>query len=282
MGAIVAFMLAASVSASLVTGPVELVSEGYVFTEGPLWRPSKEMIFSDVRAAAIYRTDGTTVRTESGGANGLANDPQGALVCTEGVSRRITRVDSSGTVTVLADKYGGKRLNSPNDCVMRSDGTLFFTDPSNRTNKENEELGFSGVFAISPDGKMTLLLKDFTFPNGIALSPDEKTLYVADTMKAHVRAFDLEGLTASNGRVFCSVRIPDGIKIDAKGYLWAASVSGIAIYDPQGNHVETVKIPKMASNCAFGGEDLKTLYVTARTSVYKMPTAHAGLPQPIK
>lgn len=274
---LIACSVFAAAEGDVITGPVELVAEGLKFTEGPLWLPSGELIFSDVGADTIYREDKGVVRKPSGGANGLALDGQGRLVCCEGQNRRITRTEQDGSITVLAERYEGKRLNSTNDVAVRSDGAIYFTDPKSRRTGDDADLDFSGVYLISPDGVLSLLDDTMDYPNGVALSPDEKTLYVSDTMKAHIRAFDVTEDGVEKGRVFCEVRIPDGMAVDARGYVWSTSAGGIAVFDPEGTPVATFKIPIMPTNCAFGGADLKTLYVTARSRVFKVRCAAPGL-----
>ena len=254
----------------LSVGPVEPVGEGYTFSEGPLWTSEGIWIFSDVAANTIYAEDRSVVRAPSGGANGLALDRTGHVIACEGSARRVTRLEADGTVTVLARGYSGKRFNAPNDLVVRSDGTIFFTDPQSLRKDAESELGFSGVYAITPDGQLILLTDEFKYPNGIALSPDEKKLYVSDTTKAAIRVFDLDGTTLRNGREFCSVRIPDGMAVDASGRVWSTSSGGVSVYDETGAHLETIRIPVMPTNCAFGGEDGQTLFVTARKKVFKL------------
>ena len=263
-------VLITAMFSGLSVGPVEPVGEGYTFSEGPLWTSEGIWIFSDVAANTIYTEDRRVVRAHSGGANGLALDRTGRVVACEGSARRVTRLEDDGSVTVLAHGYSGKRFNAPNDLVVRSDGTIFFTDPKSLRKDTESELGFSGVYAITPDGQVVLLTDEFKYPNGIALSPDEKKLYVSDTTKATIRVFDLDGTTLRNGREFCSVRIPDGMAVDASGRVWTTSSGGVSVYDETGAHLETIRIPVMPTNCAFGGEDGQTLFVTARKKVFKL------------
>ena len=263
-------VLITAMFSGLSVGPVELVGDSYMFSEGPLWTSEGIWIFSDVTANMIYAEDRSVVRTASGGANGLALDRTGHVIACEGSARRVTRLEADGTVTVLARAYSKKRFNSPNDLVIRSDGTIFFTDPKSLRKDEESELGFSGVYAITPDGQVVLLTDEFKYPNGIALSPDEKKLYVSDTTKAAIHVFDLDGTTLRNGREFCSVRIPDGMAVDASGRVWSTSSGGVSVYDETGVHLETIRIPVMPTNCAFGGEDGQTLFVTARKKVFKL------------
>ena len=261
----------------LVSGEVELVAEGYKFTEGPLWLPSGTLIFSDTQADTIYRGDNSVYRSPSGSSNGLTLDRQGRLILCEQGPRRVTRIEADGTATVLADTFEGARFHGPNDVIVRSDGTVFFTDPSGRGEAAADAVEGSGVYALEPDGVLTRILSDAVYPNGLALSPDEKTLYVADTMKAQVRAFDLDGVVLGNGRELCKVNIPDGLKVDVAGNIWITTSSGVVIVDKAGEKLNTVKFPQWPANCAFGGPDSKTLYVTARTKVYKIRTTVAGI-----
>ena len=261
---------------ALVAGPAELAGEGYVFTEGPLWLPEGRWIFSDVQEDTIYYADRSIFRRPSGNANGLALDPQGRLIACE--RGRLTRTEENGSRTVVADNYQGKALNAPNDVVVRSDGTIFFTDPKPLRSDESSELGFSGVYAVSPGGELQLLVDDFSYPNGIALSPDENTLYVSDTSKGHIRAFDLAAdATLSNTRLHCEVRIPDGIAVDAAGRIWSSSSRGVVVFAPNGDPAGRVDFRGMPTNCAFGGADGRTLFITARRFVYTVQCTAPGL-----
>lgn len=274
------FLVSALVASAqpLVVGPVEVVAEGFQFTEGPVWLPAGEILFSDIPADTIYNGDKTVFRKPSGKSNGLTLDPQGRLIVCEHWNRRIARTEKDASITVLADNYQGKKLNSPNDLVVRADGTVFFTDPPYGLEDREAELPFAGVYAIAPDGKLKLLVDDFDRPNGLAFSPDEKTLYVADTSVSQVRAFDVapDG-SLSNDRVFCAVERPDGMRVDVRGYVWITAKDGVRVYNPKGEHMGTIEFPQQPSNCAFGDPDSKTLYVTARTGVYKVRCAVAGI-----
>ena len=267
---------------SMVTGNVETVSEGYTFTEGPLYLPDGTLIFSDIPADTIFKHDKSVFRRPSGESNGLTLDREGRLIACEHKNRRVSRTESDGTITVLADRYEGKRLNSPNDIIVRSDGTLFFTDPSyglpGGLDGPQAELNFCGVYMISPKGILRLLADDFIKPNGLALSPDETILYIADTEGRHIRAFDagIDG-SLSNGRIFCELPGPDGIKTDREGFLWSTASDGVRVYAPRGTLVETIPFSQPPSNCAFGGDTGRILYVTARKGVYKIRTTHEGL-----
>ncbi len=279
------FVIAALVfnaSSSLVVGDYEIVTEGYLFTEGPLYLPDGMLIFSDIPADTIFKADKTIYRHPSGESNGLTLDLEGRLIACEHKNRRVTRTEKDGAVTVLADRYEGKRLNSPNDVIVRSDGVLFFTDPPyglpGGLNDPQAELAFCGVYMISAKAEIRMLAKDFKKPNGLALSPNEKLLYIADTEGKHIRVFDLDAAgTLSNGRIFCELPGPDGMKMDTQGQLWATASDGIHVYNPQGVNIQTIPFPETPSNCAFGDPDSRTLYVTARKGVYKVRTVSPGI-----
>lgn len=265
-------------SDALVAGPVQTVAEGFQFTEGPLWLPSGGLIFSDIPANTIFKADKSVFRNPSGESNGLAMDSTGRLIACEHGNRRVSRTEKDGAVIAIAETYKGKRLNSPNDAVVRSDGVIFFTDPPYGVAADKRELPFQAVFAILADGTLKLLGDDFVKPNGIGLSPDEKTLYVADTEGGHIRAFDAApDASLSKGRVFCELPVPDGMAIDTKGFVWCTAGDGVRVYSPDGSLVHTVVTPQPPANCAFGGDDLQTLYITARTAVYSVRVTTPGL-----
>ena len=267
-----------SAGQDLVQGPVETVGTGFAFTEGPVWIPGKGLIFSDIPADTIYGADKSVFRTPSGKSNGLTLDKQGRLIACEQTNRRVTRTEADGTITVLADKYLDRKLNSPNDVVMRSDGTIFFTDPPYGLEGREAELPFSGVYAIAPDGKLTLLSVYFNHPNGLAFSPDEKTLYVSDSGGGFIEAFDVQKDGAlKNARTFATNVGPDGMKMDEEGRLWTSARDGIRVYAPSGELVQTIHFPEQPANCAFGDEDGKTLYVTARHGLYKVRCTVRGI-----
>ncbi len=262
----------------LVSGPVELLADTYTFTEGPLWLPEGRWIFSDVQGDTIYYGDGSVYRKPSNNANGLALDAQGRLIACE--PGRLTRTETDGTTTVLAKSYDGKPLNTPNDVAIRSDGAIFFTDPKPLRSSEPPALGYSGVYVLpSGGGELKLIADDFTYPNGIALSPDEKVLYISDTRAGHIRAFDLaaDG-TLTNDRVHAEVRIPDGMAVDVDGRIWSSSSRGIAVFGVDGAALGKVDFRGMPTNCAFGGADGKTLLITVRRMVYRVDCTRPGLP----
>lgn len=253
----------------LTGGPVTEVAGGFQFTEGPVWIPQTGFLFSDIPADAIYREDKTVFRSPSGHSNGLTLDREGRLVACEHGNRRVTRTEPDGTVTVLADTYLGRKLNSPNDLTVRSDGSIFFTDPPYGVAEDQRELPFCGVYLIKPDKQLVLLSVYFSHPNGICLSPDEKTVYIADSEADFIQAYDVGGDgTLSNSRLFCRCDSPDGLKSDKHGNVWAATARGVMVFRPDGSHAGTIEVPQQPSNCAFGGEDGKTLFITARTGVY--------------
>lgn len=279
------FCASATAAETVCAGELERASTGYRFTEGPAWHPGGYLVFSDIPADAIFRLkDGEkeVYRRPSGNSNGLAFDAQGRLLACEHGNRRVSITRNDGTVEALAARYEGKRLNSPNDLAMRSDGSVYFTDPPYGVRPEDRELDFQGVYRIGPDGGLTLLVRDFVRPNGLAFSPDEKTLYVADTEKSWVRAFHVrQDGTLENGRVLArppegqELR-PDGMKVDVEGNLYVTGLGGVWVFDAAGKHLETIETPERPANCAFGGPDRRTLYVTARSSVYRIKLRHRG------
>lgn len=270
----VAFIAAAE---TVTTGNVELVASGFTFTEGPVWY-NGELLFTDIPQNRIHKADKSVFREPSNNANGLVLDTQGRLIACEHGSRTVTRTEKDGTITTIAAEFEGKKFNSPNDATVRSDGTIFFTDPPYGLGDRPKELDYQGVFAILPSGKINVVGADFIKPNGIGLSPDDKTLYVADTEGKHIRAFDLapDG-SVSNGRVFCELPSPDGLSVDQKGYIWCTAEDGVRVYNPKGELVHTVVVPEGPANCGFGDADGKTLYITARTGLYKVRCLTPGL-----
>ena len=288
---------------------IEKLAGGFMFTEGPVWvHDGGYLLFSDPNNNLIYRwseEDGVSVyRTHSGytgmnigeygqpGSNGLTLDAQERLTINEHGNRRVTRLEKNGQLTVLADRYEGKRLNSPNDLVYRSDGALYFTDPPFGLPKffedPRKELSYSGVFCLI-NGELKLVSKDLTGPNGLAFSPDEKYLYVDnwDEKRKVIMRYDVHADgTLSNGQVFLdATKEPgedawDGMKIDVKGNLYLSGPGGLWIISPEGKHLGTIVGPEHPHNLAWGGEDHKTLYLAAQTGLYRLTVNIPGAGSP--
>ncbi|HWQ13620.1 MAG TPA: SMP-30/gluconolactonase/LRE family protein [Roseiflexaceae bacterium] len=269
-------------------GDPERIAGGFQFTEGPVWHPDGYLLFSDIPASRIYQWrpggEATVWREPSGNANGLTLDRQGRLIACEHGNRRVSRTAADGSVTAIAERYGGRRLNSPNDVVVRSDGTVYFTDPPYGIQPEQREQPVNGVYRILPDGTLELLVDDFDRPNGLAFAPDERTLYIDDSPRRHVRAFDVlpDGRLA-NSRVVCDMDhpqpgSPDGMKIDVEGHLYVTGATGVWVFEPDGELLGVVTLPERPANCAWGDADRQTLYITARTSLYRVRTKVPGLP----
>ena len=254
---------------------VEKVAGGFTFTEGPVWSRDNYLIFSDVPENKIWRLTNegkTPFREASNGANGNTFDAQGRLYSCESKSRRVTRTDKKGAVEVLADKFEGKRLNAPNDIVVRKDGHIYFTDPAFGAQADSRELDFYGIYHLPPKGTLQLVAKTTGRPNGIALSPNGRLLYVADSDERLIRVFDVasNGL-ATNGRTLIT-KIdgpPDGIRTDEKGNIWV-TCNNVALYSPDGKFINKIDMPETPRNLAFGDGDFSTLYVTALKSIYRL------------
>ena len=269
-------------------GDPERIASGFEFTEGPVWMPGGYLLFSDIPADRIYKwtpEEGARVwREPSGNSNGLTLDRQNRLLVCEHGNRRVSRVEADGTLTSLADRYRGKRLNSPNDIVVKSDGTIYFTDPSYGIRPEEQEQPFNGLYRILADGTVELLAGDFVLPNGLAFSADESVLYVADSHYRHVRALDvLADGTLTNSRVLADMDhpqpgSPDGMKIDVEGNLYVAGATGMWVFEPDGTCLGIIVPPERPANCAWGDVDRQSLYITARTSLYRIRVKVPGLP----
>jgi gluconolactonase len=282
------------------------LATGFEFLEGPVWvRDGGYLLFSDPNANVIYRwtpNGGSSVfRTKSGyagvdigeykqpGSNGLTLDREGRLVINEHGNRRVTRLEKNGVITVLADRYEGKRLNSPNDLAYRSDGSLYFTDPPFGLPKvfedQRKELPYSGIFLLR-DGTLQLLNRDLQGPNGLAFSPDEQFLYVGnwDVQRKVVMRYRVQSDgTLSKGEVFFDMtdapgeEALDGLKVDTAGNLFVSGPGGVWILSPDGRHLGTIRAPELPANFAWGDEDGRTLYMTARTGLYRMRLRIPGI-----
>lgn len=283
--------MADAMSAILETTQAERLATGFVFTEGPLWHPDGFYYFVDVRASMLYRiTPGRpheVVREKSGGGNGTTFDLQGRLILCEGDNRRVTRRATDDRFEVLVDRFEGKRLNRPNDVVCRSDGSIYFTDPGLRVPLAEREVEHAGVYRIAPDGAVSLVA-DFEYPNGLAFSPDERLLYVANTRWAqyiHVLELDADGRMLRR-RIFADMSsdetdgVPDGMKVDVEGRVYCTGPGGTWVFAPDGTRLGVIRTPEVPANLAFGGPDLRTLFFTARTSVYTLRAKVPGQPHP--
>jgi gluconolactonase len=245
---------------------------------------NKRMKFTPGQGVTLFK-DGTNR------ANGLTRDLQGRLLAAEHDTRRVTRQEADGSITVLANSFGGRRLNRPNDVIVKSDGAIYFTDPNGPATPEQWDLTHTGVYRLSPDlGTLTLLVNDFVVPNGLAFTPDEKHLYVNDSRRGHIRVFELianGALAKHTDRVFADLRgsdpgVPDGMKVDTAGNVYCGGAGGIYILDPSGKKLGRIVHGYAATtNIAFGGDDWKTLYFTSRGQLASVKLKVAGIPVPV-
>ena len=284
----------------------ERIAGGFSFTEGPVWR-GDHLLFSDIPHSRIVRwqdlPEGPEVRTfrveyvhtthpgHRGHCNGLTLDAQDRLIVCGQAARRVTRTEPDGSITVLADRYDGKRLNSPNDVVVHDSGAIYFTDPPHglRDLTEGKELPFQGVYRLDRDGRLHLEVDDFEHPNGLAFSPDQRVLYIGDDARRHVRAFDVQpDGSLIHGRLFAETPLPetldpedgppDGMKVDSAGHLYVTSIGGIWVFDATGKALGVIAVPEQPANLAWGDGDWRTLYITARTSLYRLRLNVPGIP----
>jgi gluconolactonase len=267
------------------------VAGDFGFTEGPVWDDSGFLYVSDEEKNKIYRVflDGRKEELISiGDPDGSTYDHEHRLIDCASVLRAIIAVTPDGKYTVLADRYEGKKFNSPNDVIVGPDGALYFTDPTlDLVKGEKQEIPFQGVYRLAVDGNdkgsVRLLTKDLTQPNGLAFSPDGKRFFVDDSEQRNIRVYDVgsDG-TLTNGRIFAQEPggkhdgVPDGIKVDRDGNLFVTGPKGIWIWDPQGRHLGTIEMPEQPANLAWGDKDRSTLYITATTSVYRLSTKTQG------
>ena len=277
----------ANTSVNADNSKLEKVTDGLKFTEGPVWNPNGFLLFSDIPADTLYKwtTNGklSVFRRPAGNPNGNTLDGEGRLITAQH-NRKLTRTEKDGKITVLAERYGDKRLNSPNDLAVRSDGSIYFTDPPYGIKKEDEELGFYGIYRWQPKVNLTLLNKEMVRPNGIAFSPDEKRLYVSDSEKLHIKVFDVKADgTLTKGKVFAELPgpkdkgVPDGMKVDVEGNVYCSGSGGVWIFSPSGKLLDKIAVPDKVTNLAWGDKDYKTLYITAGRGVYRIRLNIAGI-----
>lgn len=266
---------------------LEKLATGMRFTEGPVWvnADGGYLVFSDIPANQLKKWSKVgglaTFREPSNNANGNTVDRNGMLITAEHSGRRISITDRDGVVKTVVDSYNGKKLNSPNDVVVKSDGTIWFTDPPYGIKPEQKEQDANYVFCYDPKKKeLRAVASDFVMPNGLCFSPDEKLLYIADSGKPrHIRVFEVGAdNTLKNGRVFCKIDVggPDGIRCDSEGNVWSSAGDGVHIFAPDGSLIGKILVPETPANLCFGGDDGKTLFITARTSLYSIKTLVKG------
>lgn len=274
----------------LETTALEKVAGGFVFTEGPLWHPDGYYYFVDIRTNSLHRMapgqKPEKIRDTLGG-NGTTFDLRGRLINCEGDGRRVTRTELDGTVTSLVDRFEGKRFNRPNDVICMSNGSLLFTDPGIRVPLAERELENAAIYRITPDDAISVVAL-FEYPNGLALSADERTLYVANTRwTQYIHALELDASgNMVRRRVFADMSadgtngVPDGMKIDAAGRVFCTGTGGVWVFEPDGTKIGIIETPEVCANIAFGDPDLRTLLLTASTSVYTLRVKVPGLPHP--
>ena len=275
----------------LETTEAERLATGFRFTEGPLWDPDGFLYFVDLPADRLYRiVPGSApelVRDNTGEGNGTTFDLDGRLIMCEGRDRRLSRMNVDGCIEAIAEHYEGKRFNRPNDLVCRSDGSIYFTDPGLFVALGERELPHAGVYRLTPEGEIDLIA-DCEYPNGLAFSPDETLLYVANTRWAqyiHVLELHTDG-SLLRRRIFADMSsddtegVPDGMKVDQVGHVYCTGPGGTWVFDADGTKIGIIRTPEMPANLAFGGSDLRTLFFTARTSIYSMRVKIPGQPHP--
>ena len=272
---------------------LDVVASGFKFTEGPVWHPEEEhLTFSDIIGNSLLRWSEANglqdIRPNAHLPNGNTYDNQGRLLTCHHATSRVTRTEHDGTVTVLADSYQGKALNSPNDIICKSDDAIYFTDPTSGREAfvgipRKPELPFSGVYRLEPDtGTLTLLTDDFSKPNGLCFSRDEAQLFINDTDRFHIRVFDVQrDGTIVNGRIWAETTgdgpgVPDGMKIDSEGNLFCCAQGGVHIFASDATCLGVIRIPEQAANFCWGDADRRSLYITASSRLYRVRLRVAG------
>ena len=264
----------------------EVIADGFRFTEGPYWHSDGYLIFSDIPANVVFRwteDEGISVFLEpSGNSNGITMDPDGHIVMAQHAGR-VSRLDADGTPVPIVEQYEGMRLNSPNDLVYHSNGTLYFTDPNFGVSDENRELDFTGVFRLGTDGDLSVIYTEFDLPNGITLSPDESVLYFNDTATGNIVRMDVDADGhVSGAALFATVGersqsgAADGMKTDTDGRVYSTGPGGLHIFDTTGVKLLLVPFDQSITNLAWGGPDRNELYITSRDKVYRLQTSVTG------
>lgn len=285
------FFLVSSASAqekTLTAGEPQKVTNGYKFTEGPYWHADGFLLFSDIPANTIYKWSPGSMESEifmkpSGRSNGIAMDPRGRLVLAQH-DGKISALNNDQQMITLAEDFKGKRLNSPNDLTIASDGTIYFTDPPFGVGEDEQELMFSGVYMLKEKGSPQLLFDGFETPNGIVLNDDESKIYVNDTSSGDIMAFEVvsDG-TFESPEAFASVGAStdnggaDGMVVDKQGRLYTTGPGGLYVFSSDGEQLEKIELPERATNMAWGGSDYKTLYITTPSSIYRLEMNTQGV-----
>ena len=285
----------------ITSEPIHELATGYGGTVGPAegpvwWAEGHYLLFNDINTARRMKympgSSPTVAMEKTNEANGMTRDQQGRLVSAEHLTRRVTRYESDGSLTVIANSFQGKRLLRPNDVIVKSDGSIYFTDPGGNAAPEEWDVTISGVYRVSPDlGSISLIIDDMVRPNGLAFSPDESTLYVADTRRRHVRAYQMQAngtIGKETSRVFVDLGgtepgVPDGMKVDTAGNVYCGGSGGLYIIDSNGKKLGRIVHGQAATtNVAFGGDDWKTLYFTTASTLFSVAVKTAGVPVPVK